>query len=695
MAYKKVYFDDVWSVTSTSGRKCADWMEDISEIAKPLETLSQEESFKGAGAQNIKSYISEIHGFLNGLILELLANYNMLTADYYKGYLDNVDSAGRYTTIVFDEVNSNGSIPRKLKSLQSAAQFVTNDANNVKYSISHLMNVYNKPKFDELNTAIQNAINAAIKINSKVITYEESRKNDFSAFDNLVKEVNKILDNQLGNSRIPVVSYQSGYIGLLCDFKSIQVSVSEIEQYINDFMASDSFEEAINLRDNRDAIIQAEEEKKREWAKWVAVGIAVVGSVVLIAVTAGGATPVACAITGGIVGAATAASSCFADNYVKNGSWTKNMNWSDFTEKTLIGGVTGAISGAFGAVSTGSAIKQPIQGAFISASQGIVEEVAENVIEIGFDVGEAFVSGKPGDEIVGVFHDGANDLFKDVTSVGIGDFVEGYFETKFGINTGDKNYLTRVGESVVTGATGELSEGIVGGIWDVGTAFVNGGNVRDVACENAKETANNLFGSFGKSIVGEIVDDDRLKDSNLFKKTVVKGAQGAVSSAAEDVVGGVAERTVDYIDKVSSGKEADIGDILDGKTIWDEDLQHGRNAVQDAAENIGKTIADDATKDNKITNDMKKIDYDSDGKVEIVDFGTCKVTKLDYDAAVEVAGKGAYKGKTVEEILDLPKNTNLDDAKFRNVSYDRIVKDPTYEGESKAPHIKVVNKKSQ
>lgn len=693
MSYKKVYYEDIWNFTSDSSVKCQDWKGKYEVLYKAFEPFSTEGKFTGEAAESIKNYITEVHSTLLGSIDSVLGVYIAKAGEYYNGYKTTIDvgeGLTRYTTFVFDELNPNGSIKSKLKNIEGQANSVAADANRVKYSISHLLTMYSGPNLTNLQTQLGSAIDKVQKLNEKIINYETARKNDFSTIDSLIEQIERIIDYQLGKSRVPVVKYQSGQVGTMCDFQKLYDANEEATKQLEEFLNSENYEDIMQLMFNKDELIKEENEKERGWIRWVAIGVAIGGSIILTVVTAGGAAPLTCAIVGGVVGGGTVAASKFADNYVDNGNFTDGMDWSKFGKEVLVGTVTGAVGGCFGGMTQGSAIKQPFENAVMGVARGMSTQVAGDATDTLWDVGEAIISGKPGDEVFSIFSDGIQEIGENAFANGIGDFASGYLEGKFGINTGDKSYLHRAGEKFITNIVEDGGEEIVKSLFDVGDAFVNGGDVNSVLNDSGKKVVNKIGESAGDAVIGEAFNTKGFKNilkdnktASIFKDSISAG----ITKGTGQVIGGVSERSYEAI----TG-EGSVSDILDKNKIIEDDLNHG----MDVAKEMGKSGAKTAMKDTSFTSDMKKISYEKNGKqmVDIVDFGEGKpkIIKQDYDAARRVAGEGAYSDMKTKEILGLSSDTNLKDAKFRSVSYDRIEKDSSQKGDTQATYIKMTNK---
>lgn len=691
MSYTKIYYDDIWEATSKSSAKCNEWLPELQDLSESFANFVESESFKGQAATNMKNYLEQVHGTLIAIIGSVIQSYSTLAVNYYGGYTRLVDTGDskkyglRYTTIVSSEVSETGLIQCKLNNIISTAEQVVADANSVKNSIADLVTIYSSPKTYNLYEQINAAKAKAQTVHDNAIKFETSRANDFKEIDRLISQALQIITAQTGTARTPIIAYQSGSIGDMCDINQILVDLEATSEKIKVITEEGYFEEDANLVLNRDALVQEEEEASREWIQWVAIGVAVVGAVVLTVVTVGGATPLVCAAVGAGVGAVTVASGKFADNYVETGSFVEGMNWSDFGKDVVVGAVGGAVTGYLGAISQGSAIKQPIEKGMTALTNTIVKETAEGVTatvwetgETIYEVGEAVIAGKPGDEIISVLNEGlgemegeVSDMFKDITVEGAKSFVGGTVAGSFDVDTSDKSVLRKIGEKTAEG----VAEGVAGGVmkttWGVGEALVDDDSSTTVTSalkEGFKETVKDVASSTTSAVVSDGVFHRTDNIDNKVGKFIGNTVKETVTDATENITEGVVGRTMDYF----YGDEKDASKILGD--IWEEDLDSGRSLAESAGKSAGKNIANEVYKDDKHYSNLKKIDSDGDGKIEVVQFDDYAVTKQDYDAAVENAGKGAYKNKTVQDILGLPKDADLSTGKERKVSIEMTEK---------------------
>ncbi len=692
MSYTKIYYDDIWEVTEKGSLKCKDWLPELQDLSKSFNAFVASDSFKGQAASNMKNYLEQVHGILIAIIGSVVQSYQAHAIDYYGGYGRIVDSGDggefnlRYTTIISSEVSATGSIQRKLNDIIRSAEQVANDANSVKNSISDLVSIAAYPHTYNLYEQINAAKSKAQTVHDNAIAYEASRANDFNEIDRLITQALLIINSQLGKTRIPVIEYQSGSIGTMCDIQQVSVDLEATAEKIKTITENEYFEEDANLVLNRQALIEEEEKASREWVSWVAIGVGILGSIALTVVTAGAAGPGLCAVVGAGIGMVTAATNSIAENYIEHGSLFGGMDWKEFGKDILVGGVGGAAGGFLGKVSWGSSIKQPIQKgltgfgrAFITEGSKGVTATTWEIFETAYEVGEAVIKKKPGDEIWSVVDAGLDEMQEEVLKTGENILVEGvknfagdYIAGTFDIDAADKSTLRKIGEKVAENAGVEFAGGVAKTTWDVGEAVLDNDSSTTVVSalkSGAKETIQNVAKGTMESVVsgfGEGVTD---KIDNKAGKFVSDTITGTVGDTAGNVIEGVTGRTMDYI----FGDEKDAGKILGD--IWEEDLDSGKSIFEGVAESAVEATEErikdtEYFKKQEHYNEMNKLDKDHDGKIEVVQFGDYAVTKQDYEAAVENAGKGAYKNQTAQEILGLSRDTDLSSGKHQTVDID-------------------------
>lgn len=674
MSYRKIYYDEIWEITSKSAEHCKKWLEDIEKIGTNEEKLVGLTEFEGKAADGIKDYFSQFHGLVAGIMSNICYGFLMKAVSYYSGYknqVDQGDGSDRYTTILYDEVEFNHAIHGRIKNIQDRAETVASAARKVQNSISDLVDLPS-PRVDELVRKLNGALYEAVSLSKRADAYEESRKNDFAELDVLIESLKKIINSQLGKDRVAPSDFHLASVGDMCDFNQLIISMDKLNEDNKKFAESSEYDEAMNLAFNRDVIIKEEEKEERQWVKWVAVGVSIAGSIALTVVTLGTATPFMCAVIGGTIGITTTAVNKFADNYVENGSFTEGMDWNEFTKDCLKGGISGAIAGCLGSSSIGSNITKPIDKALFSVAKVSVETAADGLVDIAVDVGEAIINKKPGSEILSILDEDTEKMIKNLT-VDIGTtFVESYIEGKFGVSSADKGFWRKLGEESVKNIAGAVTSGTVSTIWDVGAAVVDPDssvNMRSILEENIQKAKDKFIKSEVSSLFGTIsknVDKKLDKINGTYAKVILKTAEGTIFDTAETVTDAVLDQSTDYL---IFGKKTN-GKIVDFNEIWEEELDGGLKIAEKSGENLGDNIIKAQNEKKEFRNKMEKKDYDKDGKIDIVVFDKYSVLKEDYDAAVALAGKGDYKDQTVQDILGLPRNTAVSEGHVRIVSAD-------------------------
>lgn len=669
MGYK-VYYDDIWKNSDEASQICSKWGEQFDTLSKRIERLAECNKFRGTAADNIKSYFNEIHRTIAQGLSVIVKHYMVNFIAYYGGYVNNVDSGDgsreRYTTIFDDEVGNGGSVYRKVSKLIDKTEDAQARAMRVVYDIDDLVNLFS-PGGNALKNDLNDALSIANQIHTRVENYESTHRNDFSDLDTLIDEINNIINSQLSNHRTSVGSYTSGGIQSMCNVEKLSYSVTNVINQVNQIVNDENFGDMANHVSSYQSVVAAEieeeEKKSREWVKWAAIGVAIVGGVALTVVTMGGASPLVVAGVGAAVGVTTAASNAFADNYYENGSFTKGMDWSEFGKNCFIGGVTGFISGYAGAASTAmSAVKAPLESALYSVATSVAESGAEGVINTAWDVGEAVIGGKSSGEILSVLEDDVDKMMKDITVNGAQKFVGSYIGGKFGINTGDKSFLKKFGEKTVKTVASTFTESFTSTSWDVGKAFVDaesseniGNIVKNGATTFGKKLVKNEVSAFASTVSSSLDGKIDNIDSKVGKVILKTTADTAIDTAGK-AVGGIGSQTIDYF----AGNKEDGEPVVDFKELWEEDLKGGRTIVQTASDKLTNNIMS-ADEEKAFQHKMMQKDIDRDGKVEVVSFGSGNrsVLKQDYDAAVNLAGKGDYKDKTVQDILGLSNDTDV------------------------------------
>ena len=197
---------------------------------------------------------------------------------------------------------------------------------------------------------------------------------------------------------------------------------------------------------------------------------------------------------------------------------------------------------------------------------------------------------------------------------------------KFDIDTSDKSVLRKIGEKSAEGIGEGLAGGTVNTVWDVGEAVFDNDSSTTVTSalkQSAKETVREVAGSSANAVVSEGISSGVDNMDSKAGKAVAETLKDTVADTAENMMKGITGRTMDYVYGDEKDTEKIFGDI------WEEDLESGRSIVRSVGESVGEQISDAVHKDDELSVDLKKLDKDGDGNIEVVQFDDYAFTKQD------------------------------------------------------------------
>lgn len=682
MGYNKVYYDDILAADTAIESLYNNWNDDLEGLRDKLERISKCDQMKGAAAESIKTYLQEVPLAVTNMLDMICFDLRHFHALYYYGYSTQVDEGdgtkygSRYTTILASEIQKpQGTVHQRLNSL---ANMLSEDSATVAGIENSARKYLTLPKipFSNMFAALQSAKNIASNFDRAVNDYEASHLHDLDNVKELMAQVSSIINHQLNENRTASVAYQSGGVNSMCDFFKTHQAIYGCISQCADGIESGDLEKALNFSAQQQALVEEErlekEKENRKWAKYAAVGLCAIGSIALIVVTAGAATPLVAAGVGAVVGAGSVAVTKLADEYYEHGNLDQ-MNWDEFAKDCLVGGVTGFIAGGVGATSFSRGIKGAADVAKLAFATGASKAGAEGIINTTYDVANAIKDGKSFNEVLDTAEDSVKDMLLGTVKDGVTGFAGAYVSESFDVrfNTGNKErgFWFNFGEGVIKSTTEAATALAVDSTAILGECLVSPDSSKTLwetfqGKANDQEILKNFGKSFAEGLVDSAVEAGGKKISGkLPSKGVGKKAgrfgiavgQGVLSEAGK----GISDYLIDQ-GKIPLTKE-ELSDFL--KNYMDE----GRGIISSGANAYGKALA----KDFKMSGRLKQSDENKDGKIDVVTFDNIPkvaVLKEDYEAAVSLAGtSGAYKNKTVEQILGLDKK--IDQTKIRERKY--------------------------
>lgn len=646
-----VDYDELYSIEDALEKKIFDWLPALDNTGKNAKALMDTDSFQGELATNYRTYLTEVHTRILGFIIETLDALMIKYTMYREGY-SQIDS-GLHTHIREEDL---GSIQSHFHQIGYGVDGVDEKLVRALKSVRDLIYL-SAPDPEGLIQKLDDVCSHCMNLDDAISDYENMhRSRDFVDLDAAISNLRTWIDNQLGEKRVSIGDYQPGMWTQMTDCIALLTSMQSLANYHKE--TEDEYKAALEHAAQRIEDIQEE----RQWVKWVAAGVCIVGSLALIAVTLGGATPLVCAGVGAAAGLTSAAVNGFADNYIENGSLVDGMNWAEFGKDCLIGTVTGAIAGYGGAVAYGSTVVNPMEKAMMEMATGMAKNGTEELINFTYDFGAAIVAdGATFDSVMSVAEDSTGSMMKNVLVGMAGDAAGGYIGGLNEAKNAGKSFWNTIGEKTIenlaeneakigAGATYDAFMGVTGGKGGIEILSAIDEDMKNGLLDAAEgEVSAAISGGFDTAI------DNKFGNNQTTGGKVTKDTIKSVNQTAFDSAGkfakGIAEQ---YLD----GEEIDPG------KVWKEDLGGGTEVFKSAGEAIGGNVFDEIYSDRKFENRLKQHDYDRDGKLDVVTFNNFSgysVLKEDYDAAIEMAGKKGYEGKRAQDILGIPRNVSLSD----------------------------------
>lgn len=679
-----VDIDELYSIEQAVSSKCSECSSALEKANSSVDALLKADSLQGDLANSIKTYLKEVHSNILLSIAAALTNLKTrcyLYQDEYRAQIDN----GLHAYISEDE----------LKDVKQYFYNIGVDVSDVELALARDVQPVSDLIYLSVRspTALLNALEGVRErcttLDKHITQLESSHAaHDFSDIDDVITNIQRLIDSQMGDKRVKVRDYQAGMVAAMTDVVALEKSLQSIQNY------QDSVEDELQEAFEREQQMLQDLRDERQWAKWVATGICVIGSVTLLVVSAGAATPLVCAGVGAAVGLTSAAANGFADNYVANGSFIEGMNWAEFGKDCLIGTVTGAISGAGLKIAHGSSVVKPLERAMMNTATGIVENGSKGIVNFAFDVGAAVVAdGATFDTVLTAASDSTENMMKDVlvgmASDAAGGFVGGMFDTQ----AGDKAFLQTIREETIESLAEKEAQIGSAVTFDVFTGFTSGDDGLEILStidfdmkEGAQAFVEDEFSSALSSGFDTAIDNKfkgaKTPDEKMWSSTL-KGVNKTVTGTAGTFMGG------------ATGQLFDDGKI-DVEELWNEDLGGGAEIAKNFTEGLVGSAIEENFSDQKFQNELGVHDYDHDGKVEVVtfkNFSGYSVLKEDYDAAVESAGGVGYRGRRAQDILGVPRNVsfsedNIEVHKYKTSS----LKESDYTGKGKTNAIKLEHK---
>ena len=397
MSYK-VDFDSLDSMYNSIGNQANNWISELESIKDKLKTLLDTANMSGAAAENIKSYIENVHMTLIALLAQLVSLHSSNCLLYKSDYQTNVDTdlhSVIKSTELLDYKECIDTTKATAISIDNSIAYILNGIKDIFYvSYADVSTV------DAKHISVSNFLS---DLDAEINTLENNHyNNDFINTTEMINALRAFINEQTACSRTYRTNFTIDSLASSTTFLQLYNSHVDVTEEMNS--KSSAIDTAIENENQRVADLQREYEERQKKAtiiKWIVTGVCVVGSIAAIAATGGAATPLVVGAVSAASGAVMAGANNLTDQYVEHGNLIENadkIDWGSFGKDVVVAGVTGFVTGYAGA-SIGGAITSGLSkttvgntllhssNGFIrvgtSATIGSVSEVTSGVITRG------------------------------------------------------------------------------------------------------------------------------------------------------------------------------------------------------------------------------------------------------------------------------------------------------------------------
>jgi len=289
-----VKFDDITNYGFLANSCAGEWNEQLGMVAADFQSITDMNTFRGETADNIKSYIMDIH--YNALVTlgEIFNEFSIRFLLYKDGYYNiDSDAHAELDEVTLDNLvtfftGSSGSFDTEVGEIKDAVS-----------SIADIFPVY-APSSYMVEYDYTDVLARVKELKEAVNAYEQSHvDSDFTALDRMVAALSALIaETKAGRS---AGTYVPGSLGDSAAFQELYSAVSD------SIAGREAIKDAISEAAQREQ--ERFEELEKEWAdqrvkegvkKGLIATLAIIGGAVAIVATAGAATPlvVAAAVSG-------------------------------------------------------------------------------------------------------------------------------------------------------------------------------------------------------------------------------------------------------------------------------------------------------------------------------------------------------------------------------------------------------------
>jgi len=271
-------------------QRLGEWFTQLEDVEKRISVISNMESFQGATAESVKSYLNEVHNILLVSVRQTILDFQYKVSFFSNGYYDIEPN-------IYANISS-----ETLRALKSKAdtekEYLFDQYSAIQTSINEISDLtqLNNPSQENILGALSDTASQADTLDKNISEYESAKKEEASGqLADLITSLYSAI-NTYYLMQGQITGYKSGDYSAKTEILDLYNKVSSSMEYTETnqeavIEANENIQEVF-AQQQKDYEEACETRKDEGTANMIVGALAVVGGVTAIVLTAGAATPV-------------------------------------------------------------------------------------------------------------------------------------------------------------------------------------------------------------------------------------------------------------------------------------------------------------------------------------------------------------------------------------------------------------------
>ena len=312
-----IKYDDIRALLNTCSTQFNNWQSQLQNILSASNGITGMAAFKGDAAASVKAYMQEVHNVLIYAILQAIAEFRSKLLLYSDGFYRI--EADKYAELSEDALQA------ALTKYDGYCRNFVDDSCRLSSALNNVRDIFNvsPPSSYPVCGDYDTFKKRVSKLKDDVGSYERSKLgSDMLDLAAMIKQLKATIKDFSSKSANSISSYQPGSVAASWSFQDLCRQLNRSVAYC------DSHADAIRVAGDHEIKIEEDiaAEERQKQAVWDAVlsGLAIIGGIFLIVVSAGTATPLVIVGVAGTMAYST--SNIIEDIQIINDPYTAAFN---------------------------------------------------------------------------------------------------------------------------------------------------------------------------------------------------------------------------------------------------------------------------------------------------------------------------------------------------------------------------------